>query len=242
MIPAEIKQRFSAFQFYAVCILAVGLSVYLGVNLGNEQQAQHQQDIATLKQTLANLNQENNRLTKDLNVLGVELEVQRLAAQKAQQTIQQGMDREAELRQELNFYQKVMAPELKQESFVIDAFNIEPTLSEHFYRFDLVLMQQAKVKNVVKGNVDVVIKGSDQGKPKELRLLDLMEEGTTPLAFSFKYFQVLQGQFQLPATFQAEKVEIRTEIYQFRKKRGDLARTFDWQVNVNLADSDVESD
>jgi hypothetical protein len=167
-------------------------------------------------------------LTKNLNILGVELEVQRLASQKAQTTIEEGMLEQAKLREELAFYQKVMAPELKQDGFVIEAFNVAKALSDNTYTFDLVLMQQDRIKTNIKGNVDDTLRGSQSGQVKELRLLDLMPQGSKPLVFSFKYFQVIEGQFELPADFQAETIQVSSEVYQFKRKRGDLEVTFDW--------------
>lgn len=233
MIVQQLKQHFGAFGFYlAGGILLVG-AIFLGYKFGNFLTDSQLKETATLKHSLENLNVENNELTRKLNVLGVELEVQRLANQQAQKSIEQGLEREADLKRQLGFYQKVMAPELKQEGFVIDAFNVEQTLSDNVYRFDLVLMQQDKIKSVVKGNVDVTLTGSQEGKPKEIRLFDLMVETSEPLTFSFKYFQVLKGQFAVPENFRPEKIVIRAEVFQFRKKRGDLERSFDWVIEHN---------
>ncbi len=241
MIVQQLKQHFGAFGFYlAGGILLVG-ATFLGYKFGYYLADSQLKEIATLKHSLENLNAENNELTRKLNVLGVELEVQRLANQQAQKNIEQGMERESELKRQLGFYQKVMAPELKQEGFVIDAFNVEQTLSDNVYRFDLVLMQQDKIKNVVKGNVDVTLTGSQEGRPKEIRLFDLMLEPSEQLTFSFKYFQVLKGQFTLPQNFRAEKVVVRAEVFQFRKKRGDLEHTFDWYAEAS-SDTPIESE
>jgi hypothetical protein len=111
---------------------------------------------------------------------------------------------------------------------VIEAFNVAKALSDNTYTFDLVLMQQDRIKTNIKGNVDVTLRGSQSGQVKELRLLDLMPQGSKPLVFSFKYFQVIEGQFELPADFQAETIQVSSEVYQFKRKRGDLEVTFDW--------------
>lgn len=230
MNPKELKNHYGAFRFYAMCLVILAAAAYAGFESGNVHFDMQKQQIATLNQSIDNLHEENNQLTRNLNVLGVELEVQRLANQTAQKDIELGIERESLLREELSFYQKVMAPELKERGFLIDAFEVEPTLSENFYRFNLVLMQQNKTKAVVKGNLDVRISGSDKGKPKEIRLLDLMEQGTKPLVFSFKYFQVVEGTLTLPTDFIPEQVTVHAEVFQFKKKRGDLTSTFDWSV------------
>ena len=232
MTPEQLKKHYGAFKFYALCLVVLGTASYLGFTFGNHQFEVQQKEISKLSKSIDSLSEENNKLTRNLNILGVELEVQRLANQQAQKDIEQGMAREAQLREQLSFYQKVMAPELKDQGFVIDAVEIETTLSANFYRFNLVLMQQSKTKAVVKGNLDVRISGSEQGQPKELRLLDLMEEGTEPLTFSFKYFQVIDGGFMLPENFEPEKITVHAEIFQFRKKRGDLSTSFEWRIGT----------
>ena len=234
MNPEQLKKHYGAFRFYALCLLLLAGMAYLGFEFGNQHYQIQNQEISVLNQSLENLRGENERLTRNLNVLGVELEVQRLANQQAQSDIEQGMERESTLKQELSFYQKVMAPELKEQGFSIDGFEVEPTLSQNFFRFNLILMQQNKTKAVVKGNLDVRLSGSEQGKPKELRLLDLMEDGTKPLVFSFKYFQVVEGTFTLPESFEPEKITVHAEVFQFKKKRGDLSSTFDWVVEQSI--------
>lgn len=228
MTEIDPKKRYGAFKIYLISLVALVFALYLGYKLGNDLSQVQQTEISTLSQTVENINKDNNRLTKNLNILGVELEVQRLASQKAQTTIEEGMLEQAKLREELAFYQKVMAPELKQDGFVIEAFNVAKALSDNTYTFDLVLMQQDRIKTNIKGNVDVTLRGSQSGQVKELRLLDLMPQGSKPLVFSFKYFQVIEGQFELPADFQAETIQVSSEVYQFKRKRGDLEVTFDW--------------
>lgn len=231
MSLTKIKQKIGSFRFYALLLGLLVWIMYVGFKWGNVNYQQQQQEISTLKQTLNNLNLENNQLIKKLNILGVELEVGRAASLTAQNTIQQHLQREVELRREIGFYQKVMAPELSDQGFVIDAFNVEHTLSEGYYRFELVLMQQNAIKSVVKGNVVVLLQGSEEGRPKQISLSSLLDdESTSPLVFSFKYFQVVDGEFRLPVNFKPEKIVVKAEIFQFKRKRGDLERSFEWLI------------
>lgn len=229
---SELKQQWGAFQFYVVSILLLCAAIYIGFTWGNKDNLEQQQRISQLNQTLGNLQIENNSLTKKLNILGVELEVARLAEKLTNQEIQQGLQRENVLRTDLGFYQQVMAPELKPKGFVIDAFYLESSLSTRHFRFELVMMQQEKIKNIVKGKIEVSILGSENGLPKTFPLHELMNETAEPLAFSFKYFQVIEGELQLPENFAPEKILVHADIYQFKRKRGTLDKTFDWQLSV----------
>ncbi|GAB5381463.1 MAG: hypothetical protein Alis3KO_34170 [Aliiglaciecola sp.] len=230
LLPDDIRKTWSAFKFYSLLILILAIASYSAFKYGNQHYAKQQNEIEMLQHTMSNLDAENQRLTQRLNVLGVELEVQRLAALNLQNSISEGLQRETQLQQEISFYQRVMAPELKQEGFVIEAFDIAPSVSERGFRYELVLMQQDKIKNVVKGTIEVTLIGSEQGKPKRYALPSLVEAESDPLTFSFKYFQVINGEFILPEGFAPEKIQVKAEVFQFRRKRGDLERTFDWQI------------
>ena len=229
---SEIKQQWGAFQFYVVCILLFSVAIYIGFTWGNRDNLEQQKHISQLDQTLGNLKIENDDLTKKLNILGVELEVARLTEKFTNQEIQQGLQRENLLRTDLGFYQQVMAPELKPKGFVIDAFILESSLSAGHFRFELVMMQQEKIKNIINGKIAVTIVGSENGRPKTFALHELMDKKVKPLTFNFKYFQVIKGKLQLPENFEPEKILIHADIYQFKRKRGDLDKSFDWQLTA----------
>ncbi|MCV2883730.1 hypothetical protein OE749_03310 [Aestuariibacter sp. AA17] len=227
--PEALKAHHGAFKFYSIVLLLIVAAGYVGYQFGFSMQAAQQAQSATLQQSVTNLKQENDSLTKNLNIVGVELEVQKLAAEKAQRTISEGLEREAALKEQLTFYQKVMAPELREQGFVIDAFDVEPSVSDGFYRFDLVLLQQSKIKRAVKGSVTFSISGSQDGQPKRYNQTALLASEAKALAFSFKYFQVIEGQLRLPEGFVPEKVSIKADVYQYKKKQGQLEKTFDWR-------------
>jgi hypothetical protein len=208
--------------------------MYLGFNWGNASNDEQQSELARINQTLSNLQLENNELTRKLNILSVELEVAQLAEQQIHQEIKQGLQREHELRSDLAFYQQIMAPELAPKGFVIDSFNIEAALSEGEFRFELVLMQQEKIKNTLKGNIQVSLLGSENGKSKRISLASLMPDKGESLKYSFKYFQVIEGQLRLPENFEPEKILVHADIYQFKVKRGTLDKSFDWLLSSDL--------
>ena len=232
---ADLKRQLGAFEFYIVSILLLVLAIYLGFNLGNASNEEQKIELARLNQTLRSLQLENNAMTRKLNILGVELEVARLAENKIHEDIKQDLQREQQLRNDLAFYQQIMAPELTQKGFVIDSFNVEAALSENAFRFELVLMQQDKIKNVLKGGIEVSLLGSEDGTSKRLSLASLMPDQGESLKFSFKYFQVIEGQLRLPLNFIPEKILVHADIYQFKVKRGTLEKSFDWILSSEFS-------
>jgi hypothetical protein len=223
-----LKQKFGAFRSYLIILVALLGSAYLGYQGGHYFTALQLRQLNTLQQTNQNLKKENAELSQNYNVLRVELEVAKLSEQKTFEEIKQGLEREKALQQDIAFYQQVMAPELSQQGFVIDAFNVSKSLSDRAYRFEIVLMQREKINNTLKGTLDVVLIGSEAGNAKQYALKDLLVDQNMSLNFGFKYFQVVEGEIQLPENFLPERVLINTEIYQFNRKKGDLQSSFNW--------------
>jgi hypothetical protein len=212
----------------------IAVSLYAGFFWGNAYYAQQQMTVSTHEKSIQNLKIENEQLTKNLNILGVELEVARLTQQQHFVEIGKSIDVEKDLRTQLAFYQQVMAPELNEEGFLIEGFNLEPALSDNSYRFELVLMQQNKTKNTLKGNLKVTLMGSENGKAKQYTIDSMLsDQEQKSLTFSFKYFQVIDGEIRLPEGFQPEQVSVHADIFQFKRKKGELTTIFDWVINPN---------
>lgn len=208
----------------------LSVTAWGGYQFANIERERLSSEIDSLEQSQSNLTQENNRLTRDLNILSVDLEVARLASLENRKQFQQHIDVEKDLRRELSFYQKVLAPELEQDGFIIDSFNVEPAASEGFYRYAMILMQQDKHRTTVKGNIDVTLVGSQTGKPAEIKFAPLLSQTSDNLVFSFRYFEVLKGEFTLPEDFQPELIVVESRLKDKKWGKGFLKRTFDWQL------------
>ena len=234
LIISGLKNKFGAFQFYLILIALIAAILYTGFFWGNAHYEQQQITVSTHAKSIQNLKVENEQLTKSLNILGVELEVARLAQQQHFVEMAKSIDIQKELRTQVAFYQQVMAPELNEQGFLIDGFNIKPALSNNSYRFELVLMQQNKTKNTLKGNLKVTLIGSENGQAKQYTLDSLFwGQEQKNLTFSFKYFQVIEGEIKLPEGFYPEQVSVHADIFQFKRKKGKLTTVFDWALNPN---------
>ncbi|MFT6776722.1 MAG: hypothetical protein ACJAV1_000634 [Paraglaciecola sp.] len=232
MIISELKKKVGAFQFYFILIVIIAVTLYTGFLWGNVHYTQQKMTVSTHEKSIQNLKLENEQLTKDLNVLGVELEIARLTQQQHFVEIGKSIDVEKDLRTQLAFYQQVMAPELNEQGFLIDGFNLELALSDNSYRFQLVLMQQNKTNNALRGNLNVTLIGSEKGKAKQYAMNSMLfDQKRKKLTFGFKYFQVIDGEIKLPVGFQPEQVSVHAAIFQFKRKKGELTTVFDWVVN-----------
>jgi len=208
--------------------------MYIGYRLGNVHNGQQYKQIRGLQNSVSELNRENHLLTRQLNILGVELEVSRLANQASQGLMEQSEKHKASLKKELSLYQKVMAPELNQDGFAINSVKVETSSVDNMYRLSLILVQQNKSKGYVKGSAHLLLKGSLNGKAKDISLVPLMDKEQSAFNFSFRYFELLDGEFSLPQGFTPEKLVVTSHIRTSKKRSADLVRTFPWQeINSN---------
>lgn len=224
-----VVARLGAFKSALLLFSVIGLCLYSGYRIGNYYNGYQTNTIAVQKQRLENLYQEQAKLVKRVDTLAVELEVERLANQKAQTTIKAIEEANFVVKKELAFYQKVMAPEKQADGLVIDEVEILPTPSAQHFRYSVVLVQQQVKRRYAKGYIELKVNGSLNNKPAQLKLADISSVTKDDLTFSFKFFQRFDGEFTLPDNFVAESIVVTATLPKGKwQKFNRLEQTFPW--------------
>jgi hypothetical protein len=165
-------------------------------------------------------------IQQQLNFVLVELEVEKLASQNLQTDLQQLKLQNAELKKERTFYQNVMAPELNAEGVLLDDLILEPTLSANRFRYKVVLVHTRKQKRYASGHVLLDVTGKLNDKITQTNIIKKADGG-----FSFKYFQVLEGELILADGFRPERVEISIVLPKKRwQKYSRVDKSFTWKM------------
>ncbi|GBL03806.1 DUF6776 family protein [Glaciecola sp. KUL10] len=226
----EIKQQLGFVRYYLVVILVIAGVFYAGHEFANKRNHLLVAKADLLQQSVDNLIEENQQINSRLNVKKVELEVASIANEKAQESIKGFMQIENELRQQISFYQKVMAPEMTQDGFVIENAEISTNASTNNYTIKLMMLQHENIKAVIKGTLNIRLFGSLNGNPVSYNITDLLEDKEQSLAFSFKYFEVMDIRVTLPENFEPERLAISTDVYKYRRKRGSYNTEISWET------------
>ncbi len=203
-----VAERLGPFKSALLLFSVIGLCLFIGYRLGNYYHGYQAQTMVQQKNRLDELYQQNAETLKRIHTLEVELEVERYANLKAQNSFKEMEKAHFEVKKELAFYQKIMAPEMEVDGVVIDQITIEATESPQYFQFIAVLVQQKLKKQFAKGHIELTISGSQNGKPTQLALSDVSALTNKDLAFSFKYFQRIVGGFTLPEGFIPEEVTV----------------------------------
>jgi len=211
----------------AVCAAVLGW--YLGNMVLLQQQQLLNTEVAALQQQLRQKEQALAAQIKQSDYLSAELAVERNTIALQQQDLKAEQQKLFDTRKELAFYQKIISPDLQANSLIIESFSLTKGSAVGSYKFNLVLIEQDKQKNFAKGQISLTLQGKKQGKNTHIDLLKLAGFAKADRRFSFKHFQIFEGEFVLPAAFEAEQVEVTISVPASRGlKAAKVSKTLLW--------------
>lgn len=210
----------------AFCAAVIYLAYYGGVwhaghlkNQVNEQQQQLQQ-----------LYQQLERMEYQRNVLQVELDIEKSSNQGLQQQLGQLQEENYSLRENVAFYQKIMAPELQQGGVIIESLALSANRAERHFHFSLALLQVEQRRSLVEGEIAIQLVGRKDGKEKRYDLLELANIQQADHNFAMRYFTLYEGDFFLPEGVVPERIDVTATMTKGAK--GQLERSFFWQDSL----------
>ncbi|NQZ81738.1 MAG: hypothetical protein HRT52_12050 [Colwellia sp.] len=208
--------------------------------MGNFFHGYQIQAITEYKYRLELLYQQQVEQVKRLNTLEVELEVERLANQRSHNLLRDMETEHYQVKKELAFYEKIMAPEKQADGVVIDNVSIVPTSSPSHYRFQVSLVQQLLKKRYVKGYIELSLIGSLKSKPSIIKLSNISSLTKKDLSFSFQYFQIIEGEFTLPNGFIPEQISVATILPKNKwQKYHRLQESYSWAKIVQIQSQSI---
>jgi hypothetical protein len=133
-----------------------------------------------------------------------------------------------EANQELAFYRSIVSPSDGALGMRVQRLRVQPALAPRRYRVRLVLMQAARQEAVSAATADFTVEGLRGGHATSLPLAEI---GTSArvLNFSFRYFQELETEIELPADFvpQTIQVEVRPA-----KGASPIRQAYPWKLDT----------
>ena len=134
------------------------------------------------------------------------------------------------LEEELAIYRGILSPERNKVGLEAQNFEVKPALGTQRYRYSFMLTQGGTKNPVARGMLRLTLEGLQDGKPRQLGLADLSENGNTDIAYRFRYFQVIKGVLQLPEGFQPERIALKAIPASAPKL--PLEWAFDWPLGT----------
>ena len=225
-----VFERLGPFKSALLLLSLICVSLFIGYRLGNYYSGFQNQKIAVQKQRLDKLYENQNEQVRRIHTLEVELAIEQLANQNALKTIKTVEQEHAQMKKKLAFYEKVMAPEKQADGLIIDAVTITPMESPQHFRFQVVLVQQERDRKFSKGNIELLFKGSKNNTPSTVSIEKVSKLEKKDLAFNFKFFQLIEGDFILADDFIPEQIVVNATIPKTSwQKAQSLEQVYSWQ-------------
>ena len=130
-------------------------------------------------------------------------------------------------KEELVFYQGIVSPKDAALSVNLQSFEMRKKNNQNQYSYKMILTKRGKSTKKVKGGTSVLIRGESGGSVSEFKISELaLEKPVKDTKFSFRYFQVFEGDIALPDGFVPFEVEIG--IKPTTKKVKSFSETISW--------------
>ena len=208
-------------------ILLMGMFFYLGRGYQSYELEQVQLERETLVSRIAELETRNHSLLQKNAHLDGSSKIERDAYELANQELIKLQQELLAQKEELAFYRGIVSPTDAALGVNMQSFVMRKKNSQNQYSYKMILTKSGKSTRKISGAADVRIRGETAGGVSELKLTDLALENSGKVTkFSFKYFQVFEGDVALPEGFEPFEVEIG--IKPTTKKVKSFSETISW--------------
>lgn len=204
-----LKLKLGRFKFLMLLLFIVGTTAVISYRIGDRMSQWQEKQIVKQQTRMDDLYTEIDAQTRKNNYLLVELDVEKNASKQTQEEMKSLRAELFQLQTELNFYQKVLAPELVADGLAIEQFGVEKDRGQNRFKFKFAVVQTDSKKRNAKGYLQLSLIGYQDGKRTTLNLAELSELEKNDLRFSFHYFQYFEGEFQIPENFEPADIEIK---------------------------------
>ncbi|MCP5162463.1 MAG: hypothetical protein H6999_01970 [Hahellaceae bacterium] len=182
-----------------------------------------------LQQELYELRGQNESMRQELVVLDRGRAVDEVAQRGALETIQKLENSVRQLREDVTFYKRIMAPSSNTKGLTIQKLELGNSAREKKYTYKLVLTQMTDNKRYIEGVVAVNLIGERNGEAEVLPLRDVSADvQELGIKFRFRYFQEISGEITLPDDFKPVKVQVVAQAS--GKNASSIEQSFDWSI------------
>lgn len=203
-------------------LLGLGLALYLVGRAGLGLTGPH--PLATageLRDEIRSRDREINDLLRQVAELDTLKASQEQERRELARTIGELQAEVAQQRQQLEFFRGIVGSANERPEIEIRSLQVVPAIKAGSRLLRLSLVQPGTPSTVIGGVVATVIEGRQGGKSARL--------AGPELAFRFRYFQNLEGEFSLPADFQPERITL--EIKPAKANSKPITQTLIWPVD-----------
>jgi len=172
------------------------------------------------------LEEQIEKLREEKAVLERAAQIERKAYDELDTTLKVLQAEILELKEELAFYRGIVSPRDASHGLHLQRFKIEPSGKTRSFRYKVILTQVLKNDSTARGVIHINIEGTQKDQHVVLGLAQITEKNVKEVEYSFKYFQNVEGEIELPAGFTPQRVTI--SVIPRNQRQDAFDKTFDW--------------
>lgn len=189
-------------------VLAGGWIYNYGLSTAGFERSFAVQEQRRLQAQVRRQAEENEALRERLARAQRSVQMNETAFQELDRALKTSAEEIVHLREELNFYRNIISPPDQKAGLRIQNLHIEPAGAENQYRYKLVLIQALKHERAIRGAASFKIVGVQGG---EDTVISVPSGKRRAIKVNFKYFQDIEGEFELPRNFKPQRVKVRVK-------------------------------
>ena len=166
-----------------------------------QKQEQLQEEVKQRSAEIADLRESLARAQRSV-------QMNETAFQELDRSLKASAQEIVKLREELNFYRNIISPADKKSGLRIQNLLIEPTRTANHYRYKLVLIQALKHEQTINGSATLEVVGAQGGQDA---VFSIPGPDDKLIKVNFKYFQDIEGEFDLPKNFKPRRVKVNVK-------------------------------
>lgn len=183
--------------------------------------------LGRLHDEITKLKTKNEQLGKRLVFLKHTMKINAASRASLEHTLQKQQSEFVRMKNDLAFYQGIVAPAQGSVGVTIGGFQVLPTEDPHEYRYQIVLVRsRGHAPADVHGKCWITVSGTRAQKKVTLSLKSLSPNGIAEKKFQLHYFQNLAGTLVLPAAFMPRRVSVKVLVS--GDSGGQVIQTFSW--------------
>jgi len=213
-----------------VLALAVEAGFYLGQHSAFGGMGANPETYRAMQAELISVQNALRSRVAELEIVSTRREVDRQTLELVRKELAGQNEEIAALEEGLAFYRGLMSP--GDIAPGLNLHDLELTVGERpgHYFFRIVLQQEARKHALLKGKLEAVISGIQDGNEVEYSLAELSDDiEVEGIPLQFRYFQSIEGQLVLPQGFEPGKFRVQASTK--KPHEFEIREEYPWQLD-----------
>lgn len=201
--------RWLSLAAFAGAVVGVGWLTYdLGRQYAGFDNSEAQREKGRLEDLNSKLQEENAALRREIAAADRQLQIELATHGNLSGQIRNLSDENALLKEDLAFFQTLMASGGEAGGININRFRVQPDALPGEYRYRLLIAQSKQRVKDFRGRLQFII-DFEQGGKSEVISIPKGDDGSQAYNLAFKFYQRVEGTFLVPPDAVIKKVQVR---------------------------------